>query len=39
MSAEQSPPNSGVTGDSLSIALKDRLEATFVDIKDLSGES
>jgi hypothetical protein len=39
MSAEQSPPNSGVTGDSLSTALKDRLEATFVDIKDLSGES
>jgi hypothetical protein len=39
MSADQSPPNSGVTGDSLSTALKDRLEATFVDIKDLSGES
>ena len=39
MSAEQSPPSSGVTGDSLSIALKDRLEATFVDIKDWSGES
>jgi hypothetical protein len=39
MSAEQSPPHSGVTGESLSTALKDRLEATFVDIKDLSGES
>jgi hypothetical protein len=41
MSAEttQAPPNSGVTGDSLSAALKDRLEATFVDIQDLSGES
>jgi hypothetical protein len=39
MSAEQSPSNSGVTGESLSTALKDRLEATFVDTKDLSGES
>ena len=39
MSAEQSPPHSGVTGESLSTALKGRLEATFVDIKDLSGES
>jgi len=40
MSAEsaQAPPNSGVTGESLSAALKDRLEATFVDIQDLSGE-
>jgi len=40
MSAEtaQASPNSGVTAESLSAALKDRLEATFVDIQDLSGE-